>query len=136
MTESVDPPINTLNAPFWDGAKAGCLVLPHCLATDRAFWPPSPVSPFATAGAVDWREVAPEGWLRASVAYERVFQQAFRPLAPYRIGQVALDAGVRLQAYLAGVDEGCAVGGRVRIGFRSIVGGAHPVPVVLRAAIS
>ena len=130
MDESAEPIVNTLNAPFWQGAKAGRLVLPHCATTARAFWPPAPVSPFVTSGAVDWRAVPAGGVLCALVTYERVFQAAFRALAPYRIGLVALDAGVRLQAHLAGASGGPEIGARVAIGFASLAGGSLPVPVI------
>ncbi|MDB5370662.1 MAG: hypothetical protein JWP20_2220 [Roseomonas sp.] len=133
MSEAVDPPINALNAPFWEGAKTGRLVLPHCVTTGRAFWPPAPISPYTT-GAVTWREVAPEGWLRACVTYERVFQASFRPLVPYYIGLVEVQAGPRLQAHLAGGAMPPAIGQAVRIAFRSLIEGAHPVPVILPAA--
>jgi uncharacterized OB-fold protein len=133
MSETVDPPINTLNAPFWDGAKAGQLLLPHCAATDRAFWPPSPTSPYEGGGAVIWRAVVPEAVLRACVTYERVFQASFRPLAPYRIALVELVAGPRLQAHLDGAMGPPRIGDRVRVGFRRLIERAHPVLVILRA---
>lgn len=131
MRETVDPPINTLNAPFWEGARAGRLVLPHCAASGRAFWPPAPVSPFAGAAGVIWQEVAPEGLLRACVTYERVFQVSFQPLAPYHVALVELPAGPRLQAFLDGGVAPLAIGTLVRLGFRSLVEGTHPVPVIL-----
>lgn len=130
MDESAEPIVNTLNAPFWEGAKAGRLVLPHCVVTTRAFWPPAPVSPFVTGGGIAWREASAEGVLCALVTYERVFQAAFRALAPYRIGLVALDAGVRLQAHLSGASGGPEIGERVVIGFANLAGGKLPVPVI------
>jgi uncharacterized OB-fold protein len=131
MTESVDPPINTLNTPFWEAARGGTLLLPHCAKSGRAFWPPSPVSPYVTGGEVAWQAVSPTGILRASVVYERVFQMAFKPLAPYRVGLVELDCGVRLQAYHAGPSGAPAIGDRVTIGFRHLAGGNYPVPVII-----
>jgi uncharacterized OB-fold protein len=75
--------------------------------------------------------VSPVGVLRACVAYERVFQASFRPLAPYRIGLVELEVGPRLQAHLDGAAGPPAVGERVRLGFRQLVEGAHPVLVIV-----
>lgn len=135
MTETVDPVRNDLWAPFWRGAEAGRLMLPWCEATGQAFWPPSAVSPFADGGAVTWREAAATGTLEARVTYRRGFQAAFKPLLPYGVGLVTLDAGPRLQAHIAEPDaEGSPQpGARVRIGFARLVEGGGPVPGVTEA---
>ena len=130
MVETVLPVINNLSAPFWRGAAENRLVLPFCSATDRFFWPPSPYSPFATGGAVEWRETSPSGVLRALVVYRRGFQKAFQPALPYGIGLVALDCGVRLQAHLPNVDRAPAKGARVQLGFAVVAEGGQMVPVV------
>lgn len=123
--ESADPIINHLNRPFWEGAGAGRLVLPHCVATGRAFWPPSPISPFAEGRAVEWRDVAPAGIVLASVVYRRAFQKAFADLLPYGIAMVALDCGPRLQVHVEAPDApGAPRGGsRVTLAFKPLLPG-------------
>ena len=37
MSEYLAPVINMLNAPFWEGARKGRLMLPYCEVTGRAF---------------------------------------------------------------------------------------------------
>src|SRR5262245_16437422 len=117
--ESVAPLINDLNAPFWDAAEAGRLLLPFCVTTQRAFWPPSPLSPLATNGLVQWRPVEPTGTLRACVVYRRSFYKSFDSLMPYAVGLMELDAGPRLQAHISDPDSGKAPrnGDRVAIRF-------------------
>lgn len=132
MGEPVGPVVNTLNAPFWEAAADGRLVLPHCRTTGQAFWPPSPASPFITGGAVVWREVEPTGTLRAVAVYRRSFQKAFAGLMPYSVGLIELDAGPRLQIHIrASDDPGVPKSGdRVRIVFARIVDGGPFVPTL------
>jgi uncharacterized protein len=115
----LNPAINTLNAPFWEAARAGRLVLPFCTTTGRAFWPPSPSSPYATGGAVEWRDAEPRGRLCTGVVYRRSFHKAFEALMPYAIGLVELDAGPRLQAHIPNPDSASAprTGERVALRF-------------------
>ena len=123
---------NTLNEPFWQAAAEDRLVLPFCESTGRAFWPPSPISPFATGGKVAWRNVEPVGTLRALAVYRRVFDRDFASLMPYAVALIDLDAGSRLQAHLAHPDAPDAPrrGERVRLRFTPILEGGPAVPVV------
>lgn len=132
MAEPITPLVNALNEPFWTAAAEGRLVLPLCVRTNRFFWPPASVSPFAGGTDVAWREAAPDGVLVARVVYRRVFQQALHGTMPYAVGLVALETGPRLLAHLPHPDdEGAATAGdRVRLVFRSIVDGG---PKVLHA---
>ena len=135
MAEPVKPVVNGLSRPFWEAAQAGRLSLPHCVATDRPFWPPSPLSPFAAGGAVAWREVPAEGVLLSRVTYRRAFQRAFAARLPYAIALVEIVPGVRLLAHLAAPDRDDAprAGVRVRLGFEILVEGGGPVLVVRSA---
>ena len=134
MSGPASPIVNALNDPFWRGAAEGRLVLPFCVQTGRAFWPPSPVSPFATGGAVEWREAASIGTMRAMVIYRRSFQEAFKSLMPYGIGLVELDAGPRLQVHVPTPDAAAAPhsGDRVGISFVRLIDHGERVPVAHR----
>lgn len=128
MQELVDPVVNDLNRPFWNGAERGELVLPHCGGTGRAFWPPSPVSPF-DGGPVTWRAVSAEGVVTASVTYARLFQQALAANMPYAVAEVELASGARLLAHMR--DPALArPGDRVRLHFAPLAGGGMPVLMV------
>ena len=137
MSDSILPIVNTLNAPFWHAAAEDRLVLPHCKVTGRAFWPPSPLSPFVTGGSVEWRAVAPTGTVVAAAIYRRGFHPAFKALMPYAIGLVELDCGPRLQAHIADPDATDAPrsGDRVRIRFGVIVEGGENVPIAERVPV-
>ncbi len=135
MGEPIAPIINELNAPFWTAADQDQLVLPQCLTTGRAFWPPSPISPFVWAGATGWSPAGGEGVLRAVAVYRRVFQKAFEPLAPYGVGLVELDEGPRLQAFVAAPHSADAPkpGDRVRLSFARLLPEGPKVPALTRA---
>lgn len=127
--DGLQPIVNSLNRPFWDAAEAGRLVLPYCVQSGRAFWPPSPSSPF-TGGAVLWRDVAATGRLRSRVVYRRGFMKELEARMPYAVGLVELDAGPRLLAHIETPD---APGSpqpdeRVAIHFLRLVEGGRPVP--------
>jgi len=130
MTGSVAPTVNDLNRPFWEAAARDRLALPHCIDTARAFWPPSPISPF-TSGRVEWREVEVSGTVLSLTVYRRIFQKAFAEIMPFGIALVALDAGPRFQAHVPDPDGAAApaVGARVVIGFRSILTDGFALPI-------
>jgi uncharacterized OB-fold protein len=132
MGEPIAPIINDLNAPFWEAAEQGRLVLPRCLTTGRAFWPPSPNSPFVSAGATDWSAARSEGVLRAVTIYRRVFQKAFQSLLPYGVGLVELDEGPRLQAFISAPDSPVAPkpGDRVRLVFGKALPDGPNIPMI------
>ena len=132
MEETIAPLVTTLNAPFWTAATKGDFLLPFCVATNRAFWPPSPVSPFVTGGAVAWRPASPRGVLRACVIYRRVFQRALEKLVPYGVGLVGLEAGVRLQVHvvLHGSCRSPAIGSVVEVTMEPLLPGGPRVPSI------
>jgi hypothetical protein len=135
VAEPIAPIVNELNAPFWAAAEEGRLVLPQCLTTGRAFWPPSPLSPFVSGGATGWSPAGGEGVLQALAVYRRVFQKAFEPFAPYGVGLVELDDGPRLQVFIFAPDDADAPkrGDRVRLSFARLLADGPKVPTIARA---
>jgi uncharacterized OB-fold protein len=127
-TETLAPIVNDLNRPFWEAAETGTLLMPHCVDSDRPFWPPSPLSPF-TSGPVSWRPVEPRGTVAAAVTYARIFQQLLADRTPFAIALVDLVDGVRLQVHAP--DPALALPGtEVTIGFAALGPDTRPVPVV------
>lgn len=128
------PIINALNAPFWDGANVGRLMLPHCAATGAAFWPPSPISPLREGAGVEWREVAPVGVVCAIAVYRRVFLKLFEPLTPFGVALVNV-GGARLQAHVprAGSTSAPRPGDRVKLSFQVLVHDGAPALVAEEA---
>ena len=135
MPESIEPVDNDLSHPFWKAANEGKLVLPFCEASDRPFWPPSPTSPFAQGGGVEWREAEPRGRLVSRIVYRRGFQKALAQNLPYGIGLVELAAGVRICVHMPEPDmpESAMAGDLVQINFVPLVEGGQAVPIVTEA---
>jgi uncharacterized OB-fold protein len=136
MSEPIAPVMTELNAPFWAAAAEGRLLLPQCVTTGRAFWPPSPISPFVSGGAMAWSPARGEGVLRAMVIYRRVFQKAFEPLLPYGVGLLELDEGPRLSAFIRSPDgeDAPKPGDRVRLSFVELLSDGPKVPALTRTA--
>jgi uncharacterized OB-fold protein len=105
MAERIAPITNHLAEPFWSAASASRLCLPRCVASGRAFWPPSPSSPFVTGGAVEWHDMPARGVVRSLVVYRRAFQKALADRVPYGVALVEVAPGLRLQAHVAAPDD-------------------------------
>lgn len=130
MSDGLMPLVNDLSRPFWDAARAGRLALPHCAATRRPFWPPSPTSPFCTGGSVEWRDVEPAGILLSLVVYRRAFQAEMAERLPYGIAFVEIAPDARLFAHVRHPDAAPPCGERIRLIFSPLLPDGAPVPMV------
>jgi uncharacterized OB-fold protein len=135
MSTAIEPIINSLSRPFWEKARAGEFFLPHCIQSNRFFWPPSPTSPFVTSGETEWRAAAPEGELQSVIIYRRSFHVSLQPRLPYGIGLVQLDAGPRLRVHVSDVStrDRLHPGDQVRVGFSKFSPQDWPIPVAEKA---
>jgi uncharacterized OB-fold protein len=129
LTPSIEPIINDQNAPFWEGALNGKLIMPWCQATEQFFWPPSPVSPFSMNAALAWKEAAPQGTLVAAVIYRRSYLKELEVIMPYAVGILALDCGPRLQVHLRDLELAVQTQPRVELYFDSLLPDGRPVPM-------
>jgi uncharacterized protein len=132
MSVPLQPAVNDLNAPFWAASAQGRLALPHCLTSNRAFWPPSPTSPFVTGGDVDWRDVSPEGRLLSMVVYRRPFLAELSQQLPYGIALVELADDVRIFVHVRDPDgaDMPAIGQGVSLSFRPLVEGGVAIAML------
>lgn len=94
------PLVTTENAPFWDGLRAGRLVVQVCGACRRPRYPTAPVCPHCGGDAVDWRELTGKGTIFSWVRYHRGYLPEFNDLLPYAVALVQLDDGPRMFARL------------------------------------
>ncbi|WP_432787694.1 Zn-ribbon domain-containing OB-fold protein [Novosphingobium rhizosphaerae] len=111
------PFVSVETEPYWSGAKAGKLVLPHCRACDHTIWYPKAFCGECGAFDVEWREASGLGTLYS-------FTQVFRGEGPYRecasfvLALVDLDEGARVLTNIVDADPaGLAVGQRLRAVF-------------------
>ncbi len=118
MSTSVKPPIvvTATSAPFWDGIKAGRLMLQVDPTTGRWQFYPRTLS-LTSEGPLEWREASGRGTL-AAVTLTHFPSPGFDPSEPYLEGLVQLDEGPRIFTPICGAQlEQLAVGRRMRIVF-------------------
>jgi uncharacterized protein len=109
--------------PFWAGAAAGELRLPHCDGCGRIHW--YPVGRCRRCGIAepghDWRAVAGTGALHSWTVVRHAFLPELAGLVPFVSALVALDVDpdVRLVTRLVDCDEaGLAIDDRLEVTFR------------------
>lgn len=78
---------------FWDGTKAGKLLLQRCGDTGQAYFPPRPFSPFTGTRDVEVFEASGRGTLLSYVIHHRP-APGFTP--PYAIAVVKLEEGPQM----------------------------------------
>jgi uncharacterized protein len=113
------PPTNGENAPYFDAAAKGKLLIKHCAACQQFHAYPRALCPFCFSERTDWREAKGTG-----TVYSYSVMRRGVPV-PYVIAYIALDEGVTMLANVVdcGLDE-VRIGTRVRAVFRASDGGA------------
>jgi hypothetical protein len=113
----VDDPVMR---PFWEGARAGKLVLQRDRETARAVWPPKPMY-WKGGHRLEWFEASGRGEVYSWVVGHEPFLPAFRHLLPLVMVLVQVDEGPRLVGYMVrcGPEE-MRFGMRVRVVFERL----------------
>lgn len=86
--------------PFWEGCRAGKLLVQRDPSSGAYQWPPKPRS-FAR-GRLEWVEASGRGRVFSYVVAHEPFLPAFRHLLPLVLVLVELDEGPRLVGYMVG----------------------------------
>ena len=109
------PSVYVDTKPFWDGAKAGKLVLQFCKDTGKFQHYPRPVSIFTGSRNLEWREVSGKGTIYACTVI-RVPGPGLEGRLPLSVATVELDEGVRILGNILDVDpDTVAIGQRVEV---------------------
>ena len=111
------PFVSPETEPFWTGAKAGKLVLPHCNVCGHTIWYPKAYCGECGSLDVAWREASGLGTIYS-------YTQVCRGEGPYRetesfvLALVDLDEGPRVLTNIVDTDPArIAIGQRVRAVF-------------------
>lgn len=83
---------------FWEGCRAGRLLLQRCRETGRAYFPPRPFSPFSGSRDVEIFAASGRATLYSYVIHHREVP-GFTP--PYAIAVVELEEGPRMMTNIA-----------------------------------
>jgi uncharacterized OB-fold protein len=109
--------IYTDTKPFWDGVRAGKLVIQYCTEAKKFQHYPRPVSIYTGRRTLEWREVSGKGSIYAFTVV-RIPGPGLEGRLPLCVATVELDEGVRMIANIIGcAPEDLAIGKRVKLGW-------------------
>ncbi|MBT7334398.1 MAG: Zn-ribbon domain-containing OB-fold protein [Gammaproteobacteria bacterium] len=97
------PAKGTHTQPFWDGTKAGQLMLPRCTDCNRVHWYPRFICPFCHSSDLEWIQASGEGTIHTYAVQHMAFG-AWAKEAPYVTAYIDLKEGDRMLTVLRGVD--------------------------------
>lgn len=105
---------------FWEGAKAGKLMLPRCTACNRVHWYPRLICPHCHSNEIEWIEGSGEGTLYTFAVQHRAMG-AWAEETPFVTAYIDLKEGDRMATVLRGVDplkpEEIKIGSKVKVEF-------------------
>jgi uncharacterized OB-fold protein len=88
--------------PFWDGLKAGRLLLERCRACQAIIWYPRGFCPHCGGAGTDWIEASGRGTVYTYTVARRSFGR-WAAAVPYVIAYVELAEGPRVLSNVVGV---------------------------------
>ena len=81
---------------FWDGLRAGTVLIPRCRPQGHHFFPPSPGCPECGSGDIDRVPVTGRGVVYSWVVVHRALDPAYVADVPYTVVAVTLEEGPRV----------------------------------------
>lgn len=106
MSSNKPMPIATyISAPFWDGLKAGKILMQHCGACQKWTFYPRRHCSHCLSDQVEFREVSGEGTLYTYTVARIPTLPEFAGPEPQLLAVVELDEGVRVNTTLVGLQE-------------------------------
>jgi uncharacterized protein len=97
------PRVSAFTRRFWDGLAEGRLQTTQCAACGRFSFPPKFFCPHCWHREVAWAPLSGRGRLYAATAVHAA-PMVFRDEAPYRVGIVDLEEGLRLATRMLGAE--------------------------------
>lgn len=108
--------------PFWEGARAGKLVLQYCTEAKKFQHYPRPVSIYTGRRTLEWREVSGKGTIYATTVV-RIPGPGLDGRLPLCVATVELDEGVRMIANILDcTPEQLKIGARVMLAWDPLSG--------------
>ena len=122
------PDPDPLSKPFWEGARAGKLMLPRCTSCNRVHWYPRHICPNCPAREIEWIEASGEGRVHTFAVQHRAFG-GWAEEVPFVTAYIDLNEGDRVFTVLRGVDPNRPdlnwIGARVRVEFEPASDDVH-----------
>ncbi|MDP1967833.1 MAG: Zn-ribbon domain-containing OB-fold protein [Burkholderiaceae bacterium] len=119
--EYAAPTRNPEIVPFWEGAKAGRLMIKHCNACGKPHYYPRTICPRCNSDDTVWQAASGKATIYTF--------SVMRSKEPYAIGFVTLEEGVTLMTNIVDCDlDSIKIGQKVKVVFKPSDGGP-PVPM-------
>ncbi|MBI1735877.1 MAG: Zn-ribbon domain-containing OB-fold protein [Candidatus Rokubacteria bacterium] len=96
------PVVTPETAPYWEGARAGKLLLQRCLACRALRFYPRRACPSCWSERVEWVEASGRGRVHSFTVIHRPPAPAFASRLPYVVALVDLEEGPRMMANVVG----------------------------------
>jgi len=119
------PRITELNRPYFDGLRAGRLMLQRCGRCDAVWFPPSPRCSQCLHDEPSWFEASGRGVVWSHIVMHRPYFASFKDKIPYPILMVRLDEGPMIISSLAEPSEEVACEDRVELVIREVGPDVH-----------
>lgn len=119
MQTSLPQPIaNADSQPYWDGARAGRLLIRKCGDCGALHFMPRHLCPQCWSDKLEWVQAKGTGSVHSFTIISRPPLPAFNPLAPYVVALIDLDEGPRMVSNILGDDAlSVEIGDRVEVLF-------------------
>lgn len=118
------PPVTTNPEvqPYWDGARAGKLLIKHCTACDKPHFYPRAICPHCMSDRTEWKEASGKGTLYTYTVMRRTKE-------PYAIAFVTLAEGISMMTNIVDCDlDELRIGQKVVLRWQNAEDGT-PIPV-------
>lgn len=115
------PKIDTLNAPFWEGAQANELRLQKCGNCGKVSSEPSKLCIRCGKPALEWIRASGKGTIWSFGVFHKAYFPSFANDVPYNVVIVALDEGPKLYSNLVNSSNGAVeIGMKVKACFEKV----------------
>jgi uncharacterized OB-fold protein len=115
------PKLTPQNRPFWEGTVQGRLLLQHCGACGKPWYPIEPRCPKCLSPTYEWRPVSGRATVLSYVVFHQVYDVRFKGTTPYNVALVELAEDVRMFTNIVGIpDDEIRVGMPVKVEFHRV----------------
>ena len=120
LPEKPLPVINEESRPFWEGCKAGKLMLRHCADCGAWVYYPRALCPKCHGERLPWEEASGRGVIYAYTVCHRPAGPAFAEDVPYVVALIDLEEGARMLSNIVTEDPASVrIGQEVRVTFEA-----------------
>lgn len=114
------PPISPESEAYWQGCKAGKLLLQKCADCGHIQFYPRLLCTACAGDNLDWHEASGNGIVKSFTIIRRAVSAAYEPDAPYVVALIEVAEGPTMMSNVVGCDpESVSIGLRVKVRFEA-----------------